>query len=690
MGCKASLMVVVCVLAACGGGGEDKAAGSGAGSGGAQPAKPPPPPKVVCADLPGASRFGLQASKDGKTLYYIEEASTKLGEERVTSFNLHAFDVASRTAKLAVSNISTNAKVAPDGTIVFLRSASKPNFIGKRHRVLMVMPPGKEAIAITDEKQDVGQFEIDAAGGQIAFIAGDFFPDELWRAPLAGGKAEKVAKAFRMLAVLDKSEVLLGSIGGLVRQPLAGGEPVKLTESIDSYVMGVHGGHVFLKNKYTKSVASAPLADLTKKTKIELAAEELDLHVNGDQAHFIAQRQGAYEVYELGDPARPVLVARGVRLGSVVKLGERFATLAVIDTDADGELAAGDESDVCFAEPGPEPIDFPTRAVPKRFKDVAARLAPLAKEGPLAGAKMRFITGGATEYVELSIASGPTELEPLRDLAKQTQDKVTRLSGLAQLSVRIEVRDKGRRAISAWDSRAGAFLTSAGMGSAQLVDRRQYQAEVDPKISLLSSYENRDSDIVQVTCSGTIKNISGQELVNLEAECSNQMFDQERREKVKIKPAKIAPNATGTYTIKLGVADSSKPIELALFAGETRIAYLNAYVYKRDESVLALAEKVYDETKLAFWRMSQQVIGPSYLRKKVAMIYVRADRSLDQGTDEARTAAAAKALPAFASFTKTDKNFEGEPMLLILRNEGYKVGWTYAGGRLTEGEPKVD
>src|SRR5262249_52468824 len=158
--------------------------------------------------------------------------------------------------------------------------------------------------------------------------------------------------------------------------------------------------------------------------------------------------------------------------------------------------------------------------------------------------------------------------------------------------------------VSRWDPDAGTFLVSAGMGQAQLVDRAQYPIEIDPKVDLLheapSYYGARESEIVQATCKGTIKNISNHELGKLEAECRNEVIDEEKTAKAKLKPDKLAANASGKYELKLPIADSGHSFIVTITSDSNRMPYLNAFAYHRNESILATAVKVQADTGLAY------------------------------------------------------------------------------------------
>jgi hypothetical protein len=430
----------------------------------------------------------------------------------------------------------------------------------------------------------------------------------------------------------------------------------------------------------------APVAAPLNRSELALGTEEPALQRSGAHAYLFVKNKDVYEIRALPDlSARPVLVAHGARPTAVVPVGDQLAVLAMVDSNGDGEFsAADDETDLCFAAPGPDPLDFPARVFPKQLTTVAAKLAPLTTEGPLAGARLRFTS---EQRIELSVAKAPAG--ELRELVKQTQDRVTQLSELPHLSVVIHARDTGQLAISDWDDDAGMFLVSAGIGDAQLLDRSQYQLEVNSKI-LYSSPSPQTSLVVEADCSGTVKNISDHALVDLEVECMNQILDRRRHAKARVAPARLAPGATGTFRVGLGLTDRSKGYRIVFSSGGKRIPQFAAHGLKRAEQLLAAATQVHETTQLAYAYMVS-TLRPSPM-SKLLKIYVRAPRALEDGPTAERESVAAKAVALLAPLgTKNvpDKGLEVTPVLIVLRGDGPLTAWSYANGKLIEGPPDI-
>ena len=54
------------------------------------------------------------------------------------SFELHAFDLSRRTARLVATDVSPDVSVAADRTVVFSRATAKPDTFGVPRRLVMI------------------------------------------------------------------------------------------------------------------------------------------------------------------------------------------------------------------------------------------------------------------------------------------------------------------------------------------------------------------------------------------------------------------------------------------------------------------------------------------------------------------------------------------------------------------------
>ncbi|MEO7731215.1 MAG: hypothetical protein ABIY55_09605 [Kofleriaceae bacterium] len=501
------LVVLSCVYGICGiwgckggsdpvverGGGSDRSGSAGSVAALPPPSPPPPPlpPRLTCADLSGASRTSLQLSADSKVIYYIEQVRKTLDSGDEVSFDLYSFDLARRTAKLVVADVSADASVAADGTVVFSRATAKPDSFGQPRRLIMIVPAGKEPVATTGELDGLRNVAIVPETSTIVFEHRNDIRNELWKVPIVGGKPEKISSSlhYLMVGVAEKS-VLVTNFHRLARQPIAGGPTVDLADVDASYFVGVFRDQLVLLGKTDRKLSLAPLAALAKPTALALGTEKLGIARSGNQTYVIAKNKDAYEVHSLADPeAKPILVTRGGRPSDIVQVDGQLAMLMVVDSDDDGELGDDDETDLCFAAPGSDPIDVPGRTMPKQFLGIARQITALTRTAPLAGAKLRFVTDRTVEF-EMATVPASTAGTDLRELVKQTQDQVTQLltvgSGVPQpahLSVVINARDTGQRAVSRWDDAAGEFLVTSGVGTAQVTDRTQYSIEGNPEVT---------------------------------------------------------------------------------------------------------------------------------------------------------------------------------------------------------------
>ena len=688
---KILVLLWLCATAGCKGGADapverNRGSGGSAASAATRP-PPPPPPRLTCADLPGARRSKLQVSADGKAIYYSEQVAVPDGAAE-PSFDLYAFELAGRAARRLVADVGPDAVVADDGTVVFSRATAKPDSSGKPRRLIMIAPPGKEPAAATGDLDGLRGLAIDRETRTIVFEHRNDIRQELWKLPLAGGKPERIASSLHywMLRVVDGS-ILVTNAHRLARQPIAGGPMVDLADLDASHFMGTFRDRLVLLGKQDRKLALAPLAAAAKPVALALGTEELKLAGTGEQTYAIAKAGATYEVRALADPAaRPILVTRGVRPFDVAPVSGQLAMLAFVDSNDDGELGGSDETDLCFAAPGPDPIDVPGRTVPKQLADLAPRLAARVATGPLAGAKLRFLVD---HTIELTMATAPAGAD-LRILVKQAQDQVDQLrtgaAGLppsGHLSVVLWAKDTGQRAISRWDDGVDEPLVTSGVGTAQIAERTQYAIEGDPKVT----YERLSfgGAIGEATCSGTVKNISDHELSDLEVACAAHPLDDRHPARVKLRPSKLAPGASASYRIAMGYAGSYAHLGLFVYAAGKRLPYFNAYADKREAQIAAAATKVWATTKLAYWTMLSEP-APSFLTN-VRNIYVVAPKSLEDGPVAELQHAAAQALPVLAATAPSDPRITGAPRLLILRGDHMRIGWTYANGKLTAAAP---
>lgn len=652
---------------------------SAAGSDRAGGSAPAQPSKLTCEDLPGATRTGLQLSADGKTAYYVELA-VKPGDRRDISVSLHAFDLARRVATLVAADVSADVAVADDGTAVFTRPLPKFDDIGYRRRALIAMPPGKEAIPLTGDNDDVGDFAVDRATSTIVFIRGD--PrNQLTKLPVAGGKPVKISaiSAYQILGIAGDS-VFVSQTVNVSRRPIAGGASSEIADLHDSRFLGVHGDRLVLLGKSNHKLSIVSVSAPKKRIEPSVPTEELVMSQIRDQAHLIARHGDAYEVRKLDNlDAPPVLVTRGVRPVDVVRIQDRLLLLATVDTNHDEVFDGIDETDLCFAEPGPDPIEVHTRTVPKQVVDVAARLAPLTASGPLAGANLRF---EKDDLVELTATLPPGT--DLRALVQDTQARLTQLAAQPHLSLTLRDRTSGQRVDSQWSDSAGAFLVWVGMGNARLPDLAHHLLAVDPKVTRVQTSAWREDTI----CNGTIQNISDHELSNIEVECPFLGEEDHRRARGKLQPNRLAPSGRGTYRILLDYPASSH-IGVEVFVDGKLTPYVNTYANNRMAKILAAATKVHDATQLDYWSVGSYRTGV-YERNKVLAIYVRAAASFEQATPAAREAAAAKALSQLRAVVTEDGRLSGAARLLILRGDGERIGWTYTQGKLTDGRLQAD
>jgi hypothetical protein len=664
-----------------------------------------PPPRATCLDLPGAARTGLQLSRDKKTLYYVETAAGSDGAPTDTR-DLMALDVATKTPKRLIANVSEDAVVAADGTAVFRRFVRK-GFLNRPAGELYIAAPGKDPVKVSDDKLAVGEFAVDDAAGTVAFVAGEIYPQDTYRTPLASPKQELAApgviallgelpaqKAF-LVSGRDGLEALPSAAGAGSATPLPNLDHASLR---DAWVVAAANGNLLLKDRITKALSVATMADVKTRKPVAIEADDA-LAIDGREPPVVIARRGdgraaSYTLYAFdGATLQPIVAMTNVKPTGVAVLADgTIATLATNDSDGDGSIDNDEEADVCFIAPGAAPVAMPSRSLPKRFVDVAKRFAALtAGGGVVAGAAMRF----ERDTVVFTLPTGPADLAELRKLAAAAQAAVTRESKLPTLSVEIDVTANARLAHSRWDANAGTFLLSAGIGTAQIVDATQYQVEVDPHVTLTTTrndYGPQNDDFGSARCYGTVKNVSDKELADLAVECFNPVeFSDAKPVKAPATPAKLAVGADGKYAVELDIADGRKPFELTIYAGASRLAYVNSFAQKAAAATVDAAVKAQAQTKLAYWDDRVIDFGPSYSHKRVVEYQVVVPAELDApSADAARTTAATAAHAVFAAYQKTAPNDHDLDVILVLLHPDKRPGWTYDGSTMKAGGPNDD
>jgi hypothetical protein len=221
------------------------------------------------------------------------------------------------------------------------------------------------------------------------------------------------------------------------------------------------------------------------------------------------------------------------------------------------------------------------------------------------------------------------------------------------------------------------------MGDAQVADRAAYTLELDPKVSY-SFTSPFGHDFGEATCTGTVKNISDHPLSNVEVRCMERWKEDERHNKAKVQPAMLAPGARGNYRLEIGLTGTSPGPRVSVLVDGKRAPAINVFVEKRAAEELAVATKVQGATQLAY---DHAAVTEGGLRPGPLAIYVRAPKALEDGPSEALAKAAAAALPKLREVVSRERRGSVQ-QLRILRDDGARLGWTFANGKLTEGEPR--
>jgi hypothetical protein len=439
------------------------------------------PLRVHCFDLPAIYSSEILASADLKTVYYIAPK----GKRRM----LVGVDIASDKRTPLADDVETY-DVAKDGTIIILRD------IGDKFRVgaLYALPAGQSnTIPLRPNGPNINGFAIDNVNSRVIYATtfADAGADK--RSYISeftlNLKTEKfiekdhnIGRAWRFLGItmgvalvyFDETNTGLMSLvegSTATKLSLAGNE--SLTGLTTEYVLirtHANGTPTFRTERLVDDLAE-PSAKSDVLWTLESGYKKLSSGKWHPSEFIAAVYDDNTKLYRLTNGvAQKVLTVKGGESAGYVSIGPRsFAFQVCQDTNYNGECDSEDETDVCVAEhvPERETIEIPLRTVPRPMAKVAEKLAPLLQEPDLVGAKMRFFPSGKNNLlVELETPKdSPTDLDALRARGRAVQARVTELSGLPNLEVRIRYAN-WQSARSFFNEEQRRFLVTGGMGVA--------------------------------------------------------------------------------------------------------------------------------------------------------------------------------------------------------------------------------
>jgi len=619
-----ALATLSLVIGACdrSGGAQPSASASASASAGAAPKV-----RLLCFDLPGAVRTALAVGADGKHLFYAE----RVVDGDRDRYDYVSLDLATRKTEVLVRDVGETPERSGD-RVVFLRPLAPPErsvaFPGRAMdevpRRLWSAAPGKgEPVALSPEGMRIGSFAADPKG-ETAYYSGrerGAARASIWKVPAAGGAPEKVVQGGAVLGFADGGKSLVITAYRdkimLAKIPIAGGEPQWTAET--GYNTTVTDTSVVLLGGPADKRAVQVISLADGKTGMAEGAQRDDLPLVSGAPGYVARDEGGGRALLRveGGKLVPVVAVTGGDVHAAATLPDgMLATLVSIDTSGDGKIddvtvdGSDDERDVCLLSPrsaGDEaPRAIPARAVPKRHEDALRRIKKLLEEEPdLASGKLRFLASGRLLVIEAA-GAGPADPEALRDRLKGLQKRVGEASRDAKLGVSIRFADSGRHATSLWSEERGRFETWVGVGDLALPDRAgaavEYTIDYPRTVRVELGVVRQVS--ADVACAGKVKNV-GSEPLDLQIECrAYSPYDFAKEpwtvERGATKPPSLAPNASGSYEVKLPtLSDGNARPGVRFLVNGKLIDAVDTKAFEHDKDWIAALERIRADTGAA-------------------------------------------------------------------------------------------
>jgi hypothetical protein len=173
-----------------------------------------------------------------------------------------------------------------------------------------------------------------------------------------------------------------------------------------------------------------------------------------------------------------------------------------------------------------------------------------------------------------------------------------------------------------------------------------------------------------------VKNLSNAPLDKLVVSCTG--TDENGKPKSKTMAiASLGAGGTAKYSVSLDRVAVRRDIAVSVTVGGKPESVLNSYAQTQDEDLLALATKIFDQTKLVFVRVDTTVDNRT--NASFRLVILRVDREFAQANDRDARAKTAATLVA-AHFTK-----QAMPVgLRLMENDRQQVGWLWWADKLSK------
>jgi len=671
---------------------QESASSSSAAVSATSSARAPEEPTVQCLPLAGTERSGLLRSADKKTIYFAEVTEGKSSSfSRKLAFV--AIDVANRTPKTVVQDMSSPAIMANDGRIIFLR---RPAGVSIYNNLYALTPGQGEPVRISPEDDNVSDFKLDQASSTLLYTVRRLEKSRLYKLPLGGGKEERIGDDGAYLV-----DVVPGGNAVVVRAqddsyailPLSGSPATKLDIEKGHVVIGLTKGYAITGSLVgtVVSLQARPMAGVSNSAPaIPLTADPGLLYrgaLRDGDTLFVNFSGDFNAVYKIdGSSMTKVLTTKGARVSGVVELDKnKFAILAEHETGR-----GMSESDVCFVQTSDsdKPVDIPERKFPLAVKTIAEKMTPLLDEPDLMGATLTFVDrrDGGHEAVLESPKDGPKDLAGLRSRAREIHARMVALSGAKTMDITIDYANS-YRAVARWIESEKRIVSFAGVGDVLSVEPNEYKLEVDPGVA---TWGSPNGSLGPAQCKGTVKNIGPTPITNIEISCSDELPSRNWSIKATgtVAPAVLEPAASGTYAVTLDEPRVRGSLTLRFTSDGQALGYFNSRVSAQAVQIFDVATRTSATTGL-FYKKNLETT-PVGGREKIWLIYLAANEQFMKANADEQAKRAKRVAVEFAKIATTMSTTSAPEVRLWISLKADQPTKTFRDGVLRNVDRSID
>ncbi len=605
-------------------------ASSGAGCKAREPAASETALAPSCLALPGTQRRSLRADPAGKGLYWLERVHVRDFEgELAMSDRLVRYDLGTRKLEVLLDDVVPPLHVLGERVVI-------PYADGTMFRLAMVERGGRVQsllpafLTVSDVEQiDDHTLAVLASGdGDPAIYTLDL--DEP-RPTLLVHAEELISVAGGKVFARHHGAAMMVDLRTAAREPLA--LPLGLTpQGADSWRVE------------DSTVRVRAHATGVERTVIEDAAAWRLIYQPGSVIARTPTDVGPSRAFLLqGGAATPLpTLVGGTAIFSTTQLGDTLWALVGHNSNhVLGDLwEVGSEADVCSL-PATGEVKLPSRQLPARFRKQQLRFFRALAEALPEVPWQVFEEAGAptTLYAELPEAGG-TDVAAQRARVRDIHAKVTSLLQDREVRTFLYFKD-GRTAVQRWRRSRLRDRTLVGFADVFFSDPADDDVEI-------RDLDNRSHGATQLTCAGTLVNLTAQPLQDVRVRCSNAAF------KAVIPVGELGPQQQRTFSKTFELVEDDEAPLFEVYSGRAPLAV-------RDAGEEAKVQQRYDLV-VQVQAASGMILRNSTNDADALVLELQAPDGFTRRPDPERTAVLAG---VHAQFATARALFAGDPELPV-------------------------